>query len=194
MRKMLGPLLLIVIILAGLTWLRFHHQAPALPQTSAVTPSAGPTTAPPIKVTSIQTSTPPTPTPSISATRPRPLAGRPLAAAWLTGYLTRSSRSDNRWVAAVTRFTSRELLYDLEASGPEAVGLDQLTSWRVVKVEPYRPVDQPVDTPSRMTLAYAAVVTDGRRSVEKPFLLTCYVQPNGRWLVTSVEQPYSSEG
>ena len=45
-----------------------------------------------------------------------------------------------------------------------------------------------------MTLTYAAFVTDGHHTSEKPFVLTSYLQPDGRWLIASLDQPYSSEG
>lgn len=124
----------------------------------------------------------------------RPLQGQELAAAWLTGYLTRSDRSDERWVPAIQDLTTPELLETLQAEGPSAVGLDQLASWRVTRIAPFTAVEQPVDTASRTVLSYAAVVTDGHVQVEKPFQLYCYRAADGRWLVASIEQPYSSEG
>lgn len=114
--------------------------------------------------------------------------------AWLRGYLTRSSRDDNRWEFAIADLSSPELVAELAEAGPDGVGLDRLTSWRVTKVEAYDNVDLPVDTPSRRTLAYAATVTDGQSAVEKPFILYSYRQPDDRWLVTGADQPYSSEG
>lgn len=114
--------------------------------------------------------------------------------AWLRGYLTRSSRDDNRWRVAIADLSSPELVAELAETGPDAVGLDRLTSWKVTKVEACGAVDSPVDTPSRRTLAYAATVTDGHHTVEKPFILYYYRQPDNRWLVTGADQPYSSEG
>lgn len=199
MRRTLGPLLLIALALLSLLWLRPHHPPSAEPATSSATPSTDaattvPSTTPtPVAATATPSTGPKTTTRPTPAA-PRPLSGRPLAEAWLTGYLTRSSRDDTRWVQAVTPLTTSELVADLQASGPDAVGLTRLTSWRVTKIQPYQAVDQPVDTPTRVTLAYAASVTDGRHTSEKPFLLTSYLQADGRWLITSVDQPYSSEG
>ncbi|HET9873165.1 MAG TPA: hypothetical protein VFP89_11310 [Propionibacteriaceae bacterium] len=122
------------------------------------------------------------------------MRGRNLAAAWLTGYLTRSNRSDERWVPAIRDLATPDLLETLQAEGPTAVGLDELGSWRVARVVPFTAVEQPVDTESRTVLSYAAVVTDGHVQVEKPFQLYCYRVADGRWLVASIEQPYSSEG
>lgn len=131
------------------------------------------------------------PPPSASV---RPLQGRDLAVAWLRGYLTRTSREDDRWEAAIAEFSTPELVDELREYGPDSVGLDELTSWRVAKIKPYKAVDRPVDTASRKTLTYTAFVTDGYRTVAKPFTLYVYRQVNDRWLVTLVEQPYSSEG
>ena len=114
--------------------------------------------------------------------------------AWLRGYLTRSSREDDRWEAAIADLSSPELVAELQESGPDRVGFDQLESWKVAKIEPYLALDQPVDTPSRTTLAYAASVTDGRHTVVRPFILCAYLQVDDRWLITDTDQPYLSEG
>lgn len=119
---------------------------------------------------------------------------RGLAVAWLRGYLTRSSRDDDRWESAIANLSSPELVDELRKSGPDSVGADALSSWQVVDVEPVVGIDLPVDTPSRVTLSYAASITDGRRTVEKPFTVSCYRQADGRWLVGLVDQPYSSDG
>lgn len=124
----------------------------------------------------------------------RPLKGKELAIAWLTGFLTRSDRSDERWIAAVRNLTTPELLEALRTEGPSAVGLDQLASWRVVRIKPINAIQQPVDTESRTVLSYAATVADDYTEIEKPFQLYCYRGAHGRWLVASIEQPYSSEG
>lgn len=98
------------------------------------------------------------------------------------------------WVDAVAPLSTPELVTDLRSAGPDLVGLEQLGRWQVTKVEPYEPIDPPVDTESRQLLAYAATVTDGTRTAEKPFELYAYLQPDGRWLIGLVDQPYSSEG
>lgn len=113
---------------------------------------------------------------------------------WLTGFLTRSSRDDDRWADAVQDLTTPELLQQLASAGPAYVGLEDLSSWRVVRIVPITVVDPPADTPSRTVLTYAAVVTDGMHRVEKPFQLYCYRNADGRWQVGAVEQPYASEG
>jgi len=97
-------------------------------------------------------------------------------------------------VSAVRDLTAPELLQTLQVEGPNVVGLDHLGSWRVARIAPFAAVEQPVDTGSRTVLSYAAVVTDGRTEVEKPFQLYCYRAADGRWRVTSIGQPYSSEG
>lgn len=122
------------------------------------------------------------------------LRGGALARAWLTGYLSRATRDDTSWVDAVTPLSAPELITHLRSAGPDFVGLDQLSSWRVIKVELYKPVNPPVDTESRQLLAYAATVTDGTHTAEKPFELYAYRQDDGRWLISVVDQPYSSEG
>ena len=130
-----------------------------------------------------------------STVRPiRRLQGRELARVWLTGFLTRSNRDDDRWVDAVRDLTTPELLQQLASAGPAYLGLEDLSSWRVVRIVPTTAVDPPADTASRTVLTYAAVVTDGKHRVEKPFQLYCYRNVDGRWLVGAVEQPYASEG
>lgn len=151
-------------------------------------PSPSPTAAPP------GGSATPRPKPARSSASDPPLQGRALAVAWLRGYLTRADRTDERWVSAVRDLTAPELLQTLQVEGPNVVGLDHLGSWRVARIAPFTAVEQPVDTESRAVLSYAAVVTDGRSEVEKPFQLYCYRAADGQWLVTSVDQPYSSEG
>lgn len=138
----------------------------------------------------------PSPAPVLPSPAPssRSLQGRDLAVAWLRGYLTRSSREDDRWEAAIADLSSPELVAELQESGPDRVGFDQLRSWKVAKIEPYLALDQPVDTPSRTTLAYAASVTDGRHTVVRPFILCAYLQVDDRWLITDTDQPYLSEG
>lgn len=169
-------------------------------------PGGGATSGPALAESSASPSAPWTPAPSKTKKAPhhrtaarswasdRPLPGKDLAGAWLTGYLTRSARSDERWVAAVQDLTTPELLETLQVEGPSAVGLDQLASWRVARIAPFAAVEQPVDTKSRTVLSYAATLTDGHAEVEKPFQLYCYRAADGRWLVASIEQPYASEG
>ena len=152
-------------------------------------PPPSPTTAPP------RTPATPRPKPATrSSASVRPRQGADLAVVWLRGYLSRSMRTDEQWVSALRDLTAPELLQTLQAEGPKVVGLDRLGPWRVARIEPFTAVEQPVDTESRTVLSYAAVVTDGRTEVEKPFQLYCYRAADGRWLVTSIDQPYSSEG
>ena len=117
-----------------------------------------------------------------------------LAVAWLHGYLTRSSRDEDRWEAATADLSSPELLAELRESRPNSVGLDPFSSWRVAKIEANPAVDPPVDTPSRKTLAYAAFVIDGHRTAKKPITLYSNRQAADRWLVTVADQRYASEG
>lgn len=166
------------------------HSAPEVaPQAQVVTPSRTAVTPAPSRPVA---GTRPTTSPSESPTATLP--GRELAAAWLTGYLTRTSGGDDRWVEAVRDLTTPDLLRQLSNAGPELVGLGDLGSWRVARIVPITAADAPADTPSRTVLAYAAVVTDGQRRVERPFELYCYRGLDGRWLVAAVEQPYASEG
>ena len=134
------------------------------------------------------------PTGASSTRSVRMLQGRELAIVWLTGFLTRSSRDDDRWVEAVRDLTTPELLQQLASAGPAYLGLEDLDSWRVVRIVPITAVHTPADTHSRAVLTYAAVITDGKHRVEKPFQLYCYRNADGRWLVGAVEQPYASEG
>lgn len=163
------------------------------PRPAGLSPTPSP--APPaLAEESGRTSAPATPRPS-TVLRPQDnLSGAALARAWLRAYLTRSDRDDVAWVAPVERMSTLELVVDLRRAGPDLVGLDELSSWRVAAVRPFNPVDVPVDTASRQVLAYTADVTDGVHTAEKPFILYAYRQDNGRWLVGMVDQPYSSEG
>ena len=163
---------------------------PAVAQSSA--PDSAPSTPAPSTPSTTRPSV--TPAPKWSFRHSRQMQGEDLAAAWLTGFLTRSDREDEGWVMAVRDLTTPALLENLEAQGPSAVGLDRLGSWRVARIVPFTTVDQPVNTESRMVLSYAATVTDGHATIEKPFQLYCYRVADGRWLVASVDQPYSSEG
>jgi len=123
-----------------------------------------------------------------------PLSGDLLAKAWLRAFLTRDDRYDDRWVVSVALLSESDVVDDLRAAGPDAVGLQQLTSWRVERVDPVGATDVALDTPTRQVLAYAATVTDGVRTVQKPFVLYAYLDLDGTWRIGSVEQPYSSEG
>lgn len=137
----------------------------------------------------------PTPSPGTSSPAPRPcLQGATLARAWLTGFLTRADRNDDRWASQVAGLSAPSLVDQLRAAGPDGVGLASLRSWRVQRVDPVAAVDRSVDTPTRRVLAYAATVTDGKATEQKPFVLYSYLDPDGCWRVEDVEQPYSSEG
>ena len=197
MRKILGPTVLIAAALVGLIWLR-PHQPPTQPAdvatTSATAAPTGTSGRPSAQPVTDSLPVAGTPTAAASPASTRTLQGRALAQAWLTGYLTRSSRTDDRWAAAIKDLSTPDLIAQLRRTDPDSVGLDQLDSWRVTKVEPYRMVDRPLDTPTRRTLAYTASVTDGGRAVAKPFELYSYLQADGRWVVAAVDQPYSSEG
>jgi len=122
------------------------------------------------------------------------LSGDSLARAWLQAFLTRDDRNDDRWVASVALLSESSVVDELRTAGPDAVGLQQLTSWRVERVDRVGDDESAVDTPTRRVLAYAATVTDGARTVQKPFVLYAYLDPDGSWRVGSVVQPYSSEG
>ena len=82
------------------------------------------------------------------------------------------------------------------------MGLDQLSQWHVTQVEPwhvtqvepYDPIEPPANTDSRQLLVYAATVTDGTHTIEKPFELYAYRQDDGRWLIGAIDQPHSGEG
>lgn len=138
------------------------------------------------------------PVPALTRTRQgsvdSSLLGDALARAWLRAFLTRDDRYDDRWVAPVASLSERDVVDDLRAAGPDAVGLQQLTRWRVERVDRVADNDSALDTPTRQVLAYAATVTDGVRTEQKPFVLYAYLDLDGSWRVGDVEQPYSSEG
>jgi hypothetical protein len=183
---------LVVVILVVSTQL---HREPASgpPPETAASVQASAATGSPVTPATPSAVPPSAPTPSSPSSASRTPSGPALAAAWLTGYLDRSSRDDGRWVEAIRDITDPDLLAQLQAGGPDAVGLFGLDSWRVTAVTPYNDPDQPVDTPSRQVLAYTAAVTDGRTTEQKPFLLYCYRSGDDRWTVSMVEQPYTSE-
>lgn len=185
----LGVVVLILVVSSQL----HRGAASSPPPDGAASVSGASTSASP--VTPATHSAPPTRTPSPrpSASPARALSGPALATAWLTGYLNRSTRDDGRWVEVIRDITDPDLLNQLQSSGSDAVGLLGLQSWRVTAVTPYSDPDQPVDTPSRQVLAYNAAVTDGHTTEQKPFLLYCYRSGDGRWTVSMVEQPYTSE-
>jgi len=160
------------------------------PSSTAVTPLA----TPPVRTLTATPTPAQLPATPSAASSTSALNGQALARAWLAAFLTRATRDDTSWADAVTPLCTPELLVDLRTAGPDLVGLNGLSTWRVTKVEPFEPIDPPVDTESRQLLAYAATVTDGTHTVEKPFELYAYLQPDGRWLIGMVDQPYSSEG
>jgi len=114
----------------------------------------------------------------------------------LTGYLNRPEGRDSAaWQPEVRDITSPELMTLLEKRGANLVGLFKLNTWKVTKIVPYKgKADVGASGPSRQVLAYTATVTDGKQSMDKPFILTAYAGKDGRFLVSIVEQPYTSEG
>lgn len=184
LRAVVAVVLVAAMTAPLLSWRDESHQRPTGVVESAAAPSAAPRGSRPAE----QAATTAAETPG------RSLQGRDLALAWLRGYLTRSSHDDGGWETAIADLSTPDLVEKLQEDGPDSVGLHELSSWRVAAIKAYTAVDQPVNAPSRTTLSYIAVVTDGRRKVEKPFTLYAYRQSNDRWLVTLVEQPYSSEG
>lgn len=181
----------VVILLVSTQWGGGEASSP--PQKGAEQPAVPSGMPSPVTAQSQSELPAQTSVPSSSSTPARSLSGRELAAAWLTGYLNRSSRDDGRWADAIRDITDPDLLAQLQTSGADAVGLFRLSSWRVTAVTPYDGRDQPVDTPSRQVLAYTAAVTDGDTTEQKPFLLYCYRSADQRWLVSMIEQPYTSE-
>ena len=183
-----------LLVIGGLAVL---HAGRSVQQNSTVEAASPPqvTSPPTVVMSTLPVATEAASPTGASPTRPlRMLQGRELARVWLTGFLTRSSRDDDRWVDAVRDLTTPELLQQLASAGTAYLGMEDLDSWRVVRIVPITAVEPPADTPSREVLTYAAVVTDGQRRVEKPFQLYCYRNVDGRWLVGAVEQPYASEG
>lgn len=173
-----------------LPWLtgRTHTAAPPAAETGT---AQAPPPATPAADSSVAATE--SPTPAAPAASPAMHADKALATRWLTGYLTRSNRDDTAWQTAIAPLTTQQLVDELTAAGPDAVGLDQLSRWQVVKVAPVRAVDQPVNTPTRVVLSYAATVTDGTVTRTKPFQLYAYLSDDGRWRVGALDQPYSSE-
>lgn len=190
-RRILLVVLTLAAILTAIWWRSGSEEPPV--GSAAVETAPAPPAPPAVPASGVHTGRVMVPsfTPRPSAPR---LQGRDLAVAWLQGYLTRSSRDDDRWESAIADLSSPGLVAELRESGPDWVGLNQLDSWRVARIRRFRAADQPVSTTSRMSLGYAVAVTDGHHTFEKPFVLYAYRQPDGRWLVTVVDQPYASEG
>lgn len=193
MRRVLLLALVLVVVVVGLVRERQDHSEDGSSRSVAVSSAEGPSSSPAAPETAPAEPSPASSPPATESPSSL-LQGTALARAWLIAFLSRPERDDPGWASAIAPITTPELVTNLRTAGPDLVGLDQLSSWRVIKVEPYDPVDPAVDTESRQVLAYAATVTDGTHTAEKPFELYAYLQPDGRWLVGDVEQPYSSEG
>lgn len=183
----------VAVVIAAVLLSQVQHRQQALVAPTAEPPT-GSATGPTATSGPTRGSTPPPLPTKTPSPNPRSLEGRTLGVGWLTGYLTRPTRSDDGWVAAIRDITTPELLAQLKAEGSDAVGLFRLKSWQVSAVKPLQYPDLPAKTPSRVVLAYLATVTDGTTQVRKPFVLYSYREPGGRWLIAIVEQPYSSEG
>lgn len=188
-----GVAVLIVVYGAAnlLPWVASRGPAATAPPAAA--PAAPPSDDPPAATATATATAQPSPATTTTPTSPAGRPDRALAASWLTGYLTRVNRDDASWQDAIAPLTTPDLVDQLALAGPDAVGLDQLTRWQVTKIAPYKAVDQPVDTPSRVVLSYAATVTDGHVTRTKPFQLYAYLGGDGRWLIGALDQPYSSE-
>lgn len=203
MRRVLVPLVLLVAATGALLWLRpsppdTTSLAPTITVAPSFTPLPAPTVSsrqPPSATSSSKTaSTPPSTDPSPTPPgRQQRLHGQALAVTWLNGYLNRADREDDGWSQAISNLTTPELLEQLKVLGPDYVGLPQLKSWRVSKVTKYDSPDKPVNTPSRQVLTYVATVTDDRTRVDKAFELDSYLAEDGRWVITSVGQPFITE-
>lgn len=194
MRRLIGVVVLVAglaVVVALLT--RQPQPGPSGPPASAPVPS---------NVTTTETTAEPSGTLQASPQSSAPKNGAALAEAWLRAYLTRDNRDDDRWQTPTAELSTPELLEQLKEAGPDPVGLDQLSQWHVTQVEPwhvtqvepYDPIEPPADTDSRQLLIYAATVTDGTHTIEKPFELYAYRQDDGRWLIGAIDQPHSGEG
>ena len=187
-RTRAGVVVLLAFVAAGIATGAYawgHHTADV----------PGAAAAAPLPTNSGSTVRPDSDSPPIPGRRTTSVSGKSLAGAWLRGFLTRSDRNDPRWESAIASLSDPDLVAQLRAQGPDSIGLTALTSWRVTKISPIKAYDRPVDTPTRTVLAYAATVTDGTTTLAKPFVLTAYRTDRGQpWLVSMVEQPYSSEG
>lgn len=168
-------------------------------------PADVPATAPPASTAAPtgESTTPPSaapPSTAGSSGRPgtpaaRNLSGDRLARTWLTGFLNRTDRADMSWQSAIADLTTDQVLASLRAQGPDAIGLQKLSSWRVIKIAPIAGVDHDPNTATRQTLSYAVTVSDGTHSAVKPFQLYAYrAATDEPWRIGAVHQLYSSEG
>lgn len=206
----LKPLLVVVLVVVAAVVVAQLVQRSSTPAGSAA-PSPSPSRIGPSVIvrppgptatTTPATSAPTVPDPtgpgstSAPGQRVRSLSGEELARTWLLGYLTRpDGRHDGRWKSAIADLTSPELMALLADKGPDFVGLFKLTTWQVAGIVPYKGnADVGASGPSRQVLAFTATVTDGRLTFDKPFILTAYAGADGRFVVSTVEQPYTSEG
>ena len=195
MRRLIGVVVLVggLAVVAALLTLQ-PQPGPSGPPASAPAPS---------KVTTTAEATAPSGKLQASPQSSAPKNDGPaLAEAWLRAYLTRDNRDDDRWQTPTAELSTPELLEQLKEAGPDPVGLDQLSQWHVTQVEPwhvtqvepYDPIEPPADTDSRQLLVYAATVTDGTHTIEKPFELYADRQDDGRWLIGAIDQPHSGQG
>ena len=161
---------------------------PATTSVDSSASTANPSPSPDQSTSSSSTSTP-------SQTPSRALSKDKLGKAWLTGFLTRTDRTDDSWSTTIADITTPDLLTRLDDAGPDYVGFYKLDSWKVKAISRYDgdPKQVPISTPSRQVLAYTVKVSDGRTTMSKPFILTAY-QVDDRWVVAILTMPYTSEG
>ena len=115
-----AALLVVVVVVVVIGSVALHRgPAAAPPQAGAPVPSV--TSAAPTATPSARVSTTPSALPSPSPSPARSLSGRPLAQAWLTGYLDRSSRDDKSWVDAIREITDPVRRMSLPPSAPKWV-------------------------------------------------------------------------
>ncbi len=188
---LIGSILLLAVLYGAAVGLPALMNRPAEPAGQESPATSTPTA---LRPTPVPSSSQPSLTPPPSTTG-RSLSGEKLARAWLTGFLTRTTRDDTAWEAAIADLTTPTALASLRGHGPDEIGLQKLSTWRVAKIAPITGIEADPDTTTRQTLSYAVTVTDGTHSAVKPFQIHAYRDgTDGRWLVGAVHQLYSSEG
>lgn len=126
------------------------------------------------------------------STVPTELSGEDLDRAWITAFLTRSDPDSDAWVEAVGPVTTADLVSTLRAQA-DKLAIPLSGPWSVTKITPYTPPDPVTNTPARHSGAYIVTISNGQKSMDKPFIVTSYLSDDG-WQVAVAEQPYSSNG
>lgn len=194
-----GPLLAVLTVLAVLVagalalWFVLRPDDPQIPEAAPVTSATpAPVQAPASDAEDGSATAAPTPPPSGTASV-KPLTGAPLAHAWLRGYLTRpQGQEDTSWITAVEPYSDPDLVDTLRA----AEDLGGIGKWDSISVKSIKADTRShaPSTPTRQISGWIVELTDGKMTTSVPYMITAYIDGDGRWTVALAEQGYTSEG